>query len=128
MIAREWRRPGLLSARKRTPRTITNHRNTSRYGAAQERVRREDKLQEDRRPEIRDLRREYPWDWQEMGCRSRLTGEGSGLSQWWRKYGTKKGETTGVDRYVAKFRAEKGDQMDGGRGRINGHVAWVFRG
>ena len=103
-----------MSARKRTPRTITNHRKTSRDGAAQERVRMEHKVQEDRRPEIRDLRREYPWDWQEMGCRSRLTEEGSGLSQWWRKYGTKKGETTGVDRYVAKFRADKGIKWMGG--------------
>ena len=75
---------------------------------------------EDQRPETR-----Y---WQELGCRSRLTGEGSGLSQWWRNYETKKGETTGVDMDMETFRSTKGDQMDGGRGRINGHMAWVFRG
>ena len=51
-----------------------------------------------------------------------------GLSQWWRNYGTKKGETTGLDMDIETFRSTKGDQMDGGRGRINGHVAWVFRG
>ena len=128
LIAREWMRPGLSSARKRTSGIITNLRNSSRDGASQERVRREHEVKGKRRPETRYLRRESPRDRQELGCRSRLTEEGSGLSQWWRKYGTKKGETTGVDRYVAKFRADKGDQMDGGRGRINGHVAWGFRG
>ena len=44
------------------------------------------------------------------------------MSQWWRKHGTKKGETAGLDRDVATFMAEKGDQMDGGRSSIKGHV------
>ena len=63
-----------------------------------------------------------------MGYRSRLTGEGSFFSQWWQKYGTKKVETTGLDMDMETFKSEKGDQMDGRRGSINGHVAWVFRG
>ena len=50
----EWMRPGLSSARKRTPITITNHRKTSIYGAAQERVRWEHEVQEYRIPETRD--------------------------------------------------------------------------
>ena len=40
-VAREWRRAGLSSARKNTPRTSTNHQKTQRDGASQDQVRRE---------------------------------------------------------------------------------------
>ena len=65
--------------------------------------------------ETRDLRLECPWNRQGPDCRSRPEGEGSGLSKWRWKDGTKKGEITGVDRDA---REVEGDERGAnGRGK-----------
>ena len=106
---------------KRTPITCTNHQKISRYGTAQERIRREHEGQEDMW--IGDLRRESPQVRKGPGHMLRPVGEGGDLIQWRQKDGTNKVTTKGVNRYVAALKAVEGEQMDEGRGDTNGHAA-----
>ena len=65
------------------------------------------------------MRPEYYQDWQGPGRRLITAGEGSGLSQWKQKDGTKKGANKGVKRYLETLRVERGEKTDRGRGVRN---------